>query len=84
MLVVERFRNFVLLLEALDRFKNISILHMQKNSQALLAEGRTLAENLVEAAGGPSTAASSGKRNPQSTSRRSPADTEGLLKKSKT
>uniref|UniRef100_A0A0G4HXB4 Uncharacterized protein n=1 Tax=Chromera velia CCMP2878 TaxID=1169474 RepID=A0A0G4HXB4_9ALVE len=50
MSVVERFGNFVLLLEALDRFKNIPILHVQKNGQALLAEGRTLAENLVEAA----------------------------------
>uniref|UniRef100_A0A0G4GQ06 Uncharacterized protein n=1 Tax=Chromera velia CCMP2878 TaxID=1169474 RepID=A0A0G4GQ06_9ALVE len=84
MSVVERFGNFVLLLEALDRFKNIPILHMQKNGQALLAEGRTLAENLMEAAGRSSTAAPSEKRNPQSLLRRSPADTEGILKKSKT
>uniref|UniRef100_A0A0G4I7P6 Uncharacterized protein n=1 Tax=Chromera velia CCMP2878 TaxID=1169474 RepID=A0A0G4I7P6_9ALVE len=84
MLVVERFGNFVLLFKALDQFKNMSILHVQKNGQALLAEGRILAKNLVEAAGRPSTAAPSGKRNPQSLSRRSPADTEGILKKSKT
>uniref|UniRef100_A0A0G4IA90 Uncharacterized protein n=1 Tax=Chromera velia CCMP2878 TaxID=1169474 RepID=A0A0G4IA90_9ALVE len=84
MLVVERFGNFVLLLEALDRFKNIPILYVQKNGQALLAEGRILAENLVEAVGGSSTAAPSEKRNPQSPSRRSPTDTEGILKKSKT
>mmetsp|Transcript_1663 Transcript_1663/g.3419 ORF Transcript_1663/g.3419 Transcript_1663/m.3419 type:complete len:105 (-) Transcript_1663:77-391(-) len=84
MSVVERFGNFVLLLEALDRFKNIPILHVQKNGQALLAEGRTLAENLMEAAGGSSTADPSEKRNPQSPLRRSPADTEGILKKSKT
>uniref|UniRef100_A0A0G4G4R1 Uncharacterized protein n=1 Tax=Chromera velia CCMP2878 TaxID=1169474 RepID=A0A0G4G4R1_9ALVE len=84
MSVVERFGNFVLLLEALDRFKNIPILHVQKNGQAFLVEGRTLAKNLVEAASGSSTAAPSKKRNPQSPSRRSPADTEGILKKSKT